>query len=204
MALNKRLMWPSAAASTVPPARLDGAARLRRLLAFVLGGSLLVGVALHLLGIVSVDPSAIAHGLRGAGPAGALLLIVLFALGAVANIPGLVFVAAAVTLYGPAGGYVVALLGAIAAVNLTFALARLTGLGNSALLERPMIARVTRMLHDRPILTLTVLRALVLVSPPVNYALALTRLRHRDYALGSALGLVLPMLVVTSGLSCLL
>jgi uncharacterized membrane protein YdjX (TVP38/TMEM64 family) len=71
-------------------------------------------------------------------------------------------------------------------------------------LNRPLVARVTRMLHERPILTLTVLRAIILVSPPINYALALTRLSHRDYAIGSAIGLVLPVLVVTQGLQCLI
>lgn len=169
-----------------------------------LGAIFAVGVVLHLTGTMKIEPEAIVAWLRGAGAWGGVLLVALFAVGTLANIPGLVFIAAAVTLYGPRGGFAVALVGAIAAVNLTFALGRATGLGNSAVLERPLVARVTRMLHERPILTLTVLRAIILVSPPINYALALTRLRHRDYAIGSALGLVLPVLVVTQGLQCLI
>jgi uncharacterized membrane protein YdjX (TVP38/TMEM64 family) len=173
-------------------------------IAGALAAVFVVGVVLHLLGVVRIEPDAIVGWLRDAGPWGALLLVATFAIGTLANVPGLVFIAAAVTLYGPAGGYFVALLGAIAAVNLTFALGRATNLGTRRVLERPLVARLTRMLDERPILTLTLLRAIVLVSPPINYALALTRMRHRDYAIGSALGLVLPTLVVTQGLSCLI
>ncbi len=162
------------------------------------------GVVLHTMGVVTIEPEAIVAWLRGAGVWGAALLIVLFALGTLANVPGLVFIAAAVTLYGPVGGYAVSLVGAVAAVNLSFLLGRATGLGNSRVLDKPMLKRITKMLHDRPILTLTLLRAVVLVSPPVNYALALTRVRHRDYALGSALGLVVPLMVVTATLSCVI
>lgn len=171
--------------------------------ALALVAALVAGVVLHALGVVSLEPASIVTWVRGAGVWGAALLVAAFALGTLANVPGLVFIAAAVTLYGPVLGYAVALVGAIAAVNLTFALGRFTRLGSSKVLERPMLKRVMHLLHERPILTLTVLRALVLVSPPVNYALALTRLRHRDYAIGSALGLVLPLLVVTQGLQCL-
>ena len=173
-------------------------------MAVLLGAVFVVGVTLHVSGLVTIEPEAIVAWLRNAGPWGAVALVVLFAVGTLANVPGLVFIAAAVTLYGPATGYAVALVGAIAAVNLTFALGRATGLGNSAALERPLVKRVTRLLDERPILTLTLLRAVILVSPPVNYALALTRMRHRDFAIGSALGLVIPMLVVTQGMQCLI
>ena len=167
-----------------------------------LGLVFVVGAALHLSGVVRVEPEHVVAWLRDAGGWGAALLVVLFGVGTVANIPGMVFIAAAVALYGPVLGFAVAFAGATLSVNLTFALGRATGLGTSKVLERPLVARITRKLHDRPILTLALLRTVVLVSPPVSYALALTRLRMRDYALGSAIGLVLPLLAVTQGLDC--
>lgn len=184
----------------------SGSDRLRRWARWGLGGALvgllLVGVILDGAGVVDLEPATVADLVRSAGAWGALALIGLFGLGAVANVPGLVFVGAAVSLYGGQRGFLIALAGAIVAVNVTFLLGRATGLGNSRLLERPMIAKVVAWLHRRPVLSVSVLRLLVAVSPPVNYALSLTRLRFRDFALGSALGLVIPIAVQTVGLSC--
>jgi len=173
-------------------------------LGVMLVGLLVTGLILDRAGVVSLEPAAIVELVRSAGGWGAALLVVLFALGAIANVPGLVFVAAAVTLYGGQLGYLVALAGAILSVNLTFALGRATGLGNSRLLERPMIARVVAWLHRRPVLSVGVLRVLVAVSPPVNYALSLTKLRFRDFAIGSAVGLVIPIAVQVLGLACIM
>jgi uncharacterized membrane protein YdjX (TVP38/TMEM64 family) len=184
----------------------EGSHRLRRWARWGLGGLLaglfLLGLILDRAGVVELDPATVVELVRSAGAWGALALVGLFGLGAVANVPGLVFVGAAVTLYGGERGFLVALAGAIVAVNLTFVLGRATGLGNSRLLERPLIARVVAWLHRRPVLSVSLLRLLVAVSPPVNYALSLTRLRFRDFALGSALGLVVPIAVQTLGLSC--
>ncbi len=171
-------------------------------LVVALAALLLGGLVLHTTGVVTLEPDALVGWVRGAGLAGVVVLVAMFALGTLLNVPGLVFITAAVMLYGPALGFVISLAGAIASVNVTFALGRFARLGSSRVLERPFLRPLMRRLHDRPILTLTLLRALVLVSPPVNYALALTRLRHRDYAIGSALGLVLPLWVVTQGLTC--
>ena len=44
----------------------------------------------------------------------------------------------------------------------------------------------------RPILTVALLRLFLWVAPPINYALALSTVRYRDYAAGSALGLAIP------------
>ncbi|MEQ9319971.1 MAG: VTT domain-containing protein [Polyangiaceae bacterium] len=172
-------------------------------LAVVLGGLLVAGVALDLAGVISLEPAAIVDLARSSGGWGVLVLVALFAVGSIANVPGIVFVAAAVTLYGGHRGYLVALVGAILSVNLTFALGRATGLGNDKLLERPMIAKIVAWLHRRPVLSVGLLRLLVVVSPPVNYALSLTKLRFRDFAIGSAVGLVIPVGVQVAGIACL-
>jgi uncharacterized membrane protein YdjX (TVP38/TMEM64 family) len=48
-------------------------------------------------------------------------------------------------------------------------------------------------LDARPIRTVFALRLVLWLAPALNYALALTRARFRDYAIGSALGLILPV-----------
>ena len=188
----------------IPPQEPRAVTRYARLgLAVLLGGSLVAGLALDFAGVISLEAEAIVELARSSGGWGVLVLLALFALGSVANVPGVVFVAAAVTLYGGHRGYVVALLGAILSVNLTFALGRATGLGNDRLLERPRIAKIVAWLHRRPVLSVGVWRLLVVVSPPVNYALSLTKLRFRDFALGSAIGLVIPVAVQVAGIHCL-
>jgi uncharacterized membrane protein YdjX (TVP38/TMEM64 family) len=177
---------------------------MRRVVAMALVAALLVGMALTLGGVVHIDPASLAARVQGAGALGVVIFLALFAASAVFNIPAVVFVAAAVAVYGRWGGFAVALVGAVLSVNITFALGRWTRLGQGRWLERPWLARAMRWLESRPILAMIALRALVVVSPPLNYALALTRLSHRDFAVGSALGLLAPLFVLTGGLQCLL
>ena len=51
-------------------------------------------------------------------------------------------------------------------------------------------------LDERPILTVVILRLIFVMSPPVNYALALSSLRFRDYLIGSLIGLPVPLIVL--------
>jgi uncharacterized membrane protein YdjX (TVP38/TMEM64 family) len=50
-------------------------------------------------------------------------------------------------------------------------------------------------LDAHPVRVVALLRVVLIHSPQLNYALALSSLRYRDYLLGSALGLVLPVAV---------
>lgn len=49
------------------------------------------------------------------------------------------------------------------------------------------------------IVTVVVLRLLLFMTPAVNYALALTPLRFRDFLLGSAIGLIPGVILFASG-----
>ncbi|MEZ4441492.1 MAG: VTT domain-containing protein [Polyangiaceae bacterium] len=182
-----------------PIARLRRHAPLAVLLAL---GAL--GAGLHLTGLVHIEPSEIVAVVRAAGPFGAFALIALFVLGTIANLPGVLFVGAAVAVYGACTGYFVALVGAILSVTAAFALGRRLGLGRDTTLRRPWQQRLLARLDAHPIAIIALLRTVVVVSPPVSYALALTRLRLRDYALGSALGLVIPIWVIVQGAQLLL
>jgi uncharacterized membrane protein YdjX (TVP38/TMEM64 family) len=172
-------------------------------LAFVVGITAL-GFGLNAAGVIHVDAAAIVDAVRAAGPWGMFVLVALFALGTAVNLPGFVFVGAAVAIYGANVGFLVALVGAVVSVNFTFGLGRALGLGRGTVLERPWQRWLVERLDRHPVAIMAALRTLVVVSPPVSYALALTRLRHRDYALGSAVGLIVPIWVMAKGASCLL
>ncbi|MCA9588411.1 MAG: VTT domain-containing protein [Myxococcales bacterium] len=130
-----------------------------------------------------------------AGP----LFVVLFTVGELIHLPGILFVVAARVVFGPGLGAVFSYLGALVAVTASFALARM--LLRSAKREpwRPKwawLAKIFAQVEARPVRTIALLRVLMMASPPLNYALAVTNVRTRDYVLGSAIGLVIPVLVV--------
>jgi uncharacterized membrane protein YdjX (TVP38/TMEM64 family) len=172
------------------------------LLVLLLGG--IYGLARATGWLDRFELESVRRAVADAGALGVLLYLAVLALGVLAQLPGAVFVGAAVLVYGRGLGYVVALAGAILAVCASFALVRAVGGRPLAGAQRPFLKRLLARLETHPVRTMIVLRIVLFISPPITYALALTGLRFRDHALGSALGLVLPTAVVTFALDRLL
>jgi len=130
---------------------------------------------------------------QAAGWWGALLLIALFCVGELVHVPGFVFVAAAVIAYGRLGGGALGYVGALCSVTVSFFVVR--GVGGKPLgaIRWRFVQRILGHLDEHPVRTITILRLVLWMAPQLNYALALSRVRYRDYILGSALGLALPV-----------
>lgn len=128
-----------------------------------------------------------------AGPWGFFAFLGIFAVGELLHVPGWVFVGAATLAYGQPWASVAAYTGALVSVTLSFFVVR--GIGGQSLSEikRPIVRRIMGQLEDHPIRTVALLRLILWVTPALNYALAMSKLRFRDYFIGSALGLLLPM-----------
>jgi uncharacterized membrane protein YdjX (TVP38/TMEM64 family) len=150
-----------------------------------------VSYHLDLAGRFDVD--AIRELVQGAGLWGVLLYVAAFAAGEFLHVPGLVFVAAGILVYGKASGFFVVLLGAVTSVCFSFLVVR--RIGGTPLREarNPWLRRMLAGLERHPLRTVFVLRTLLWMAPPLNYALALTPVRFSHYALGSTLGLILPV-----------
>jgi len=124
---------------------------------------------------------------------GLLLFTLLFALGNLIQIPGWVFLAAAVLalgrLYGGIATYVAA------CVSCIFTFITIRYLGGNALreLDNRLAQRLLNGLDRRPLASIIVLRMLFQTVPALNYALALSGVRFRTYLLGTLLGLPLPI-----------
>jgi uncharacterized membrane protein YdjX (TVP38/TMEM64 family) len=129
----------------------------------------------------------------GLGPLGAVAFIGLFVVGELAHVPGFVFIGAAILAYGRLAGGVLGYVGALAAVAVAFVVVRAIGGQALASIRRPFITRMLAHVDARPVTAITVLRTLLILTPALTYALALTRVRFRDYMIGSALGLALPI-----------
>lgn len=134
---------------------------------------------------------------REAGAIGVVVYFVIFAAGELIHIPGIVFVLAGLVSWGKVAGYPMALAASVVSVSVSFLVVRTVGGRALAGLNRPMLRRILDKLDERPIRTVFILRTLLFLAPPLNYALGMTDVRFRDYVIGSALGLAAPLLVVT-------
>ncbi|MCA9692295.1 MAG: VTT domain-containing protein [Myxococcales bacterium] len=168
---------------------------LVRLLALAL---VLVGlyVLAKRLGLVEyIYSGALQDDMQGAGALGLAVFALIYCVGVVAHIPGLVFVVAAVFAYGALKGGVIGLLVGIPAVSLTFLIVRAIGGRPLERVSHPLARRFLDHLDERPILSVVLLRIFFVMMPGVNYGLALSSVRFRDYVIGSAIGLVIPVSV---------
>ncbi|HJV70977.1 VTT domain-containing protein [Ideonella sp.] len=126
---------------------------------------------------------------------GLLAFAGLFALGNLVQIPGWVFLAAAVLALGRLWGGLATYVAACASCCTTFAIVRL--LGADALRQLPgrLSERLFARLDAHPLQSVLVLRLLFQTVPALNVALALSGVRFRHYLAGTLLGLPLPILV---------
>jgi len=131
-----------------------------------------------------------------AGPWGGVVYLIAFFVGVMLYLPGMVFIIAGILAFGKVHGAMLALLGGVGSATISMALLRLVGGKLLLEIERPLVKKLLSKLHDRPIRTVAVMRILLWVSPPLNTALALTGIRHREHFIGTVLGLTPVVLIV--------
>jgi uncharacterized membrane protein YdjX (TVP38/TMEM64 family) len=145
----------------------------------------------------NLDVAAMQRTVNDAGAWGFAVFVALFAVGTLLHVPGMVFVAAGMLIYGKLTGYFACLVGANVAVCASFVMVRAVGGRALTTIERPFVKRMLARLDKDPLRWLIVLRAICFISPPLNYTLALSSVRFRDYAIGSAIGLAPTMALMT-------
>jgi uncharacterized membrane protein YdjX (TVP38/TMEM64 family) len=142
-----------------------------------------------------------------AGWWGLALFFVTFTVGQLLQVPGIVFVLMARAAWGPVLGFASGYVGAVISATLVFLLVRAVGGKPLAEVTWPPARKLLAGLERRPVLTVASLRAVMTLSPPLNYALALSSVKQGHHFVGSALGLVLPvalMVFLSEGVMALL
>jgi uncharacterized membrane protein YdjX (TVP38/TMEM64 family) len=185
------------------PASAPGPAPIDRRKTWIRLGILTVVVVLsfviaHATGLTEyLSRDRIREMIAGLGAWGALAFVGLFVVGELAHVPGFVFIGASILAYGRLEGGLLGYVGAMAAIAVAFVVVR--GIGGHALasIERPIVQRALAHVDERPIVSVTVLRTILIMTPALTYALALTRIRFRDYLIGSALGLAVPIALMS-------
>lgn len=124
---------------------------------------------------------------------GAIIFVLLFCVGNLLQIPGWVFLAAAVITLGKVYGGLLTYVAAVISCLAIYGLIR--GLGGNALreLDSPLAKKIFRYIDDRPLVSVVALRTIFQTAPPLNYSLALSGVQYRYYVLGTIIGLPLPI-----------
>lgn len=191
---------PPATEPTAPAAAKSKPSRHRLIVLAVLFVLLfVVGYALDVPAYLTQE--RIEGMVEAAGPWGFLVFAALFAVGELAHVPGIVFIIVGSMLWGPWAGAAISYVSALVSVSVAFVIVRRVGGQPLAGMERPWMRMAMMRLEERPIPTVTVLRLVFFMLPALNYLLALTPVRYRDFLVGSALGLVPGVILVSSGVS---
>ena len=143
-----------------------------------------------------VTLSAVREHVLQAGAWGVLLFVGAFLVGELLHLPGVLFFATGVAIWGRLWGGLIGGGTALASVAFTFALVRAIGGQPLASPTRPVMVRIMSHLQQRPISTVALLRCLFFLTPSITYALALSPIRFGQMMLGSAMGLVPPFVVI--------
>ena len=131
--------------------------------------------------------------MQNAGPAGFAMYILLFTIGLLVQIPGFVFVAGAALAYGWFLCALASIVASFIGVVVSFVLVRKVGGQPLAQVEKPLLKRMLDRLEKHPVQTIVKIRFFLWALPVVNYTLAMSNVKLKDYVIGSGLGLIAPM-----------
>lgn len=131
-----------------------------------------------------------------AGPWAPLAFVALFVGAVVSQVPGLLFVFAAPALFRLPQAFALCFVASNLAVTLNFEIVRRLGGQPLAQIENIHLRKLFARLDEHPVRTVALLRTVTVMFPPVTSALALTQLRSRDHAVGSAIGMLLPIAAI--------
>ena len=166
-----------------------------------------VGIAVAVVAVIAVlvqsgvfghvsDRERLQATVEGAGAFGPLLFVALMVLLVPLNVPGLVFVIPATTLFGTVGGIVLSLTGGFLASVVGVVAAR--RLGRQAFEARmpPRIRRLEARLSARGFWTVVLLRTCTFLLQPADWLCGLSSMPMRTVLAGTFVGLIPPTLVI--------
>ena len=157
----------------------------------------ILGLTFRALGLADISSvETLRDEFAGAGIRDILLFLLVFVLGLLAQIPGLGFVVAAVLVFGPVRGFALAYVGSVLAASVAVSVLRALGGTPLQSIRSARLRRVLGRLETQPIRTVALLRTIMVLSPPVNLALAFSGVRARPHLIGSAFGLIVPNALV--------
>lgn len=183
-----------------PPTRPFESVRARR---WLLPVAAVVGIAGVVAAVVTsgvlgrlTDQDELQTTIDAAGIWGPLLFVGLMVLLVPLNVPGLLFVVPATTLFGTAVGVVLSLIGGFLASTIGIVGARRLGRDAVAARLPPRLQRLEAGLCERGFWAVVALRTVTFLLQPVDWLCGLTRMPMRTVLGATFVGLVPPTLVI--------
>lgn len=134
---------------------------------------------------------------QGGGPGRRALSLVLFVaafcVGEVIQVPAPLFIWVAALSFGRWLGAMYSYVGAVFAVMTSFLLVRSIGGQPIRKIPWPFFNRILDMVENKPVQAVALIWLLFWCVPWVNYIMAMSSVKFRDYVLGSIIGLVVPI-----------
>jgi len=127
------------------------------------------------------------------GPYGSLAFIGLCIAAVMLHMPEILVIAAGSVVFGGIKGFVLGWIGCMAGLTISFTIARyfLKDAFRDIVASRSQrLISWDEKLERHGFVTVLYLRLILFMVPPLNWAIAVTRVRFRDYLLGSAIGIV--------------
>ena len=140
-----------------------------------------------------LSPAGIRALIARAGPLAAVAFVAVYAGGNLLQLPGWVFIGAGVLAWGRPVAFGLSYLSSVLAALVAFVGFRRAAAQPLRTARRPWVQRLLDGIEARPFRVMLVLRVLFAVSPPLNFALALTPVRLRDYLAATMAGIVIPV-----------
>ena len=135
--------------------------------------------------------------LREAGLWAPLLFVAIYAAGVCLLMPGTLLTGPGALVFGPYRGFVYAWCGAMLGANASFVIGRTFGRDFAASLIGRKLKKYDDAIERNGFATVLYLRIIYLPFTPMNFGMGLTKVRFRDYFLGTALGIVVGTFVFT-------
>jgi len=162
---------------------------------YLLGGFLILGLIILFgtpLGLYLRDIEQLRQDIQAFGPWGAVIYVAVFLLASLLGLPGSAFMLLAMLLYGSWEGAALTYFAAWLSALATFYWAKLLG-GKNAPEAKGWLKKYVEKVAQRPYWSLIVIRTFMQLSPFVGYSLAFSQMKSKDYILGNALALLVPI-----------
>lgn len=165
--------------------------------------TLLFSIMLGLLAIakytplgVYFSPNKLQELIKNAGHWGLVIFFIASLIGTLMSVPGAVFLVFAILTYGYFMGILLFYIVASICSMLNFYFARMVGGQSLAEIKNKRLQKVLLRVDAHPIKTICWLRIFTLLSPVVNYALALTNIKAKTFFIGNSIAMIPPFLLI--------
>ena len=123
------------------------------------------------------------------GAFGIILFAMVYVIGTLMNIPGMIFLFVLFLVYDGIGGFCIGYGTTLLSMLAHFYFTR--GVAGEVFKEikHPLVKKYSDRLAEKPLSTTIILRLLLFISPPVNYALAFSSIKSKEFILGSMIAM---------------